>query len=257
MSPVTTVRAGLTFAAILAIAVVAVWFARRGAEHELKDIEGVAYGSIEHPRLGPWSILFFLTPDCPIANQYAPEIRRICDASNRRVRTVSSVYADRSLTADSVRKHSREFHGSHYPAILDSDYSLVAAAGATVSSETAVFSSGGKLEYRGRIDDFNAALGTPRQHATQHDLRDTLDALSRGTQRPEPTNRNHWMLSSDNKRRSPAMNLRVALIIATLLPLTFAGFPAGSPTPAQGSLNFSEHIAPIVVQSVRDVSSAW
>ena len=42
------------------------------------------------------------------------------------------------------------------------------------------------------------------------------------------------------------MNLRVALIIATLLPLTFAGFPAGSPTPAQGSLNFSEHIAPIV-----------
>ena len=42
------------------------------------------------------------------------------------------------------------------------------------------------------------------------------------------------------------MNLRVALIIATLLPLTFAAFPAGSPTPAQGSLNFSEHIAPIV-----------
>ena len=42
------------------------------------------------------------------------------------------------------------------------------------------------------------------------------------------------------------MNLRVALIIATLLPLTFTGFPAGSPTPAQGSLNFSEHIAPIV-----------
>ena len=42
------------------------------------------------------------------------------------------------------------------------------------------------------------------------------------------------------------MNLRVALIIATLLPLTFAGFPAGSPAPAQGSLNFSEHVAPIV-----------
>ena len=72
MSHVTTVRAGLTCAAILTIAVVAVWLARSGAEHELKDIEGVAYGSIEHPQQGPWSVLFFLTPDCPIANHYAP-----------------------------------------------------------------------------------------------------------------------------------------------------------------------------------------
>ena len=186
MSRVTTVRAALTCAAILAIAVVGVWLTRHGAEHELKDIEGVAYGSIEHPRQGPWSVLFFLTADCPIANQYAPEIRRICDAYESKGAHCFLVYADRSLTAESVRKHSREFHGSHYPAILDSDYSLVAAAGATVSSETAVFSSGGKLEYRGRIDNFNAALGTPRQHATQHDLRDTLDALIAGRSVPNP-----------------------------------------------------------------------
>ena len=165
--------------AIVAMAA-AVWLTTRTPEHFLTDIEGVAHGSLEHPAQGAWSVLFFLTPDCPIANQYAPEIRRICDSYEPKGAHCYLVYADPSLSADAVRKHSRDFHGSRYPAILDSDYSLVDAAGATVSSETAIFSSGGKLEYRGRIDDFNAALGAPRQQATQHDLRDALDALIAG-----------------------------------------------------------------------------
>jgi mono/diheme cytochrome c family protein len=43
------------------------------------------------------------------------------------------------------------------------------------------------------------------------------------------------------------MILRFALIaIVFLLPLTFAGVPASSPSSAQGQVNFSEHIAPIV-----------
>jgi hypothetical protein len=42
------------------------------------------------------------------------------------------------------------------------------------------------------------------------------------------------------------MILRFAWVIIILLPLTFTGFPTGSPAPAQGSVNFSEHVAPIV-----------
>jgi hypothetical protein len=48
------------------------------------------------------------------------------------------------------------------------------------------------------------------------------------------------MFSSDKKFRSTVMILRFAMLIASLLSL------AGSPEPAQDSLNFSEHIAPIV-----------
>jgi hypothetical protein len=161
----------------------AFWLTTR-PHHLLTDIEGITHGSIEKPSRGRWSVLFFLTPDCPIANQYAPEIRRICDSYEPQGAHCYLVYADPSLSKDAVRQHARDFHASRYPAILDSDYSLVDAAGATVSSETAIFSSGGKLEYRGRIDDFNLALGVPRQRATQHDLRDTLDALIAGRSVP-------------------------------------------------------------------------
>ena len=174
-----SIKAVVTMTAFVAIAG-AIWLARRSDEHVLMDVEGRAHGSLEHPDQGYLSVLIYLIADCPIANQYAPEIQRICHSYESKGARCYLVYADPSLSKDVVRKHAHDFHGSRYPAILDSDYRLVDAAGATVSSETAVFSRGGKLEYRGRINDFNAALGVPRQQATRHDLRDALDALTEG-----------------------------------------------------------------------------
>jgi hypothetical protein len=180
MPQLTRFRSTLLLSAAAAIAFAIVWLTTHRAEHVLRDIDGVTHGSLEHPADGRVSVLFFLTRDCPIANQYAPETHRICDKYDSSGAHCYLVYVDPSLTEDEVRKHSRDYHASRYPAILDKDYRLVNAAGATVSSETAVFSEHGKLEYRGRIDDFNAALGVPRQRATQFDLRDALDALIAG-----------------------------------------------------------------------------
>jgi hypothetical protein len=174
-----SIKTTVTVTALVVIAG-ALWMAMRSAEHVLIDIDGVTHGTLEHPDQGSWSVLMYMTADCPIANQYAPEIQRICDSYESKGVRCYLVYADPSLSKDVVRKHAQDFHGARYPAILDSDYRLVDAAGATVSSETAVFSRGGKLEYRGRIDDFNAALGVQRQQATQHDLLDALDALIAG-----------------------------------------------------------------------------
>ena len=152
----------------------------------LTDIDGTSHGSLEHPARGKWSVLFFLTPDCPIANQYAPEIDRICDTYGSKGAQCFLVYADPGLKPDTVRKHAHDYHASRYPAILDSQYRLVDKAGATVSSEVAVFSSSARIEYMGRIDNLNAALGTARQQVTQHDLRDALDALIEGRNVPNP-----------------------------------------------------------------------
>jgi len=186
MAPLTRFQTTLLVGATVAVAIAGVWLATHRGEHLLRDIEGVAHGSLEHPAQGRLSVLFFLTPDCPIANQYAPEIHRICDKYESGGARCYLAYADPSLNDDGVRKHARDYHGSRYPAIHDRDYRLVDAAGATVSSEVAVFSAGGKLQYRGRIDDFNAALGVPRQHATRFDLRDALDALIGGRSVPNP-----------------------------------------------------------------------
>ena len=171
-------------AALAAVTLLGIRFLK-AEEHLLTDIDGVSHGSLEHPA-GKWSVLFFLTPDCPIANQYAPEIDRICDAYEAKGAQCFLVYADPGLSADAVRKHAHDYHAFRQPAILDSSYRLVEKAEATVSSEVAVFSSGARLEYRGRIDNLNAALGTARQQATQQDLREALAALSEGRTVPNP-----------------------------------------------------------------------
>jgi hypothetical protein len=41
------------------------------------------------------------------------------------------------------------------------------------------------IVYRGRIDNFYAALGRPRRVVTEHDLRDTLDAVFGGKPVPK------------------------------------------------------------------------
>src|SRR5688572_19733377 len=186
MARLSRLQTFLAFGAIAGIVALAVMLARDARGHVLQDIDGVAHGTLEQPAEGRWSVLFFLTPDCPIANQYAPEIRRICDEYESDGARCFLVYADPSLTNEAARKHAGDYYASRYPALLDRDYSLVDAAGATVSSEAAVFSSQGSLEYRGRIDAFHAALGVPRQRATTHDLRDTLDALIAGQIVPNP-----------------------------------------------------------------------
>jgi hypothetical protein len=43
-----------------------------------------------------------------------------------------------------------------------------------------VLDTRGAIKYRGRIDNFYAALGKPRQRATSHDLRNALAAVVAG-----------------------------------------------------------------------------
>lgn len=149
------------------------------ATFALVDIDGVSHGTLAAPARGRWTSLFFLRTDCPIANQYAPEIKRVCaDYAAEGVECLL-VYVDGYLTADDVRAHLVAFD-LDLPAVLDDDHALVARAGATVTPETAVFAPGAALVYRGRIDNFYAELGRPRRQVTERDLRNALDDLVAG-----------------------------------------------------------------------------
>jgi hypothetical protein len=166
--------------------IVFVWFAAvfalgssAAADTPLRDIDGMDHGNLERLIGSKWSVLFFLMSDCPIANRYAPEIQRICAEYGAKGAQCFLVYPDAAENAAAVRKHVHDF-GYKIPAIRDTDHALMRKAGATVSSEVAVFSDSGELKYRGRIDNFHADLGVSRQKATEHDLRDVLAALTTG-----------------------------------------------------------------------------
>lgn len=123
------------------------------------------------------TVLIFITHDCPISNAYAPEIHRLCDAYTRQGIAFYLVYSDPDLSAADARQHYRDY-AYQCPALLDTSHELAKKAGATVTPEAAVFLSGGRMIYRGRIDDLYLDYGRARFTATTHDLQDVLEIIA-------------------------------------------------------------------------------
>lgn len=145
----------------------------------IRDIDGVK----RQPLLvapGHASALFFVTGDCPVSNYYSHEIRRICEDYARRGVACSLVYSDPATTDEMARKHAAEYGHGDYPKIVDREHVLIDATHAAVTPTAVVIRSDQTIAYRGRIDNFYAAIGQPRRIVTEHDLRDALDAVLSG-----------------------------------------------------------------------------
>jgi hypothetical protein len=139
---------------------------------------------------GTANAIFFVATDCPISNSYAPEIQRVCREYAPRGVACALMYEDVDTSASgvaveqAVRKHLQEYRYDGIPAGVDRTRAIAREAKAAVTPQVVVVDRAGTIRYRGRIDNFYAALGKPRQQVTEHDLQDALDAILAG--RPVP-----------------------------------------------------------------------
>jgi hypothetical protein len=143
------------------------------------DVDGVPQMPLQSAK-GHAKAVFFITNDCPISNYYSREIRRICEENAGRGLSCSLVYTDPTMTDEAARKHAAEYGHGGYPKIVDRKHALVAATGVKITPEAVLIRDDGTIAYRGRIDNFYAALGKPRRIVTEHDLRDAVDAVLSG-----------------------------------------------------------------------------
>jgi peroxiredoxin len=130
-------------------------------------------------------VLLFLSTDCPLSNNYVPELNRINAAYASRGIAFYAIQGDASVAVDEVRKHAQEF-GYTFPYLFDPQESLATFTGATTTPEAAVLSSAGDLLYLGRIDNRLADFGKQRTQITEFDLKDALDAILAGKSVPHP-----------------------------------------------------------------------
>jgi hypothetical protein len=124
--------------------------------------------------------LFFVDQTCPVSNYYSHEIRRICEDYAARGAGCALVYVDPTLSNEEAGKHAARYGHGDYPKIVDRKHALVKATGAAITPEAVIVKPGGEIAYRGRIDDYYADFGKPRQQVTEHDVRDALDAVLTG-----------------------------------------------------------------------------
>jgi len=141
-----------------------------------------------HAPAGTKAIVFvFTSTDCPISNRYAPEIRRIAEDFGPKGVVFRLVYPGRSEDAKAIRDHMTAYaYTGIFEAVRDPKLALAKFAGATITPEAAVV-VGGRVVYRGRIDDRFVDLGRERPAPTERDLFDALTAIVAGKPAPHAT----------------------------------------------------------------------
>lgn len=154
--------------------------AGRQAE-SIQDIDGFPRAPFRPA--GVANVIVFVATDCPISNSYAPEIQRICRDYRSRGVSCLLMYEDVDLASsptgldEAVKEHLREFRYLDVPAVVDRARRIAGRAKASVTPQVVVIDREGEIRYRGRIDNLYVAFGKRRPRATEHDLRDALDAV--------------------------------------------------------------------------------
>ena len=128
---------------------------------------------IEKP--GQYNVVFFLSKDCPLCNNYKPlldSLRKEYDKDPR------FLFVGLRTDADSSTDSSY-FFPLEYSAGKDVRY-IADIFKATVTPEVFVVDSCNKVWYSGAIDNWSFDTGKKRQFATAHYLKDALKALRNG-----------------------------------------------------------------------------
>lgn len=133
--------------------------------------------SMLSPDAPPLTVYVFTTTDCPIANRYAPEVKRLAEKFKSKASFIL-VYPVPADTPEMVREHARKF-ASPLPSVRDTDLRLVKLTGVKVTPEAAVM-KGNTLLYRGRIDDRFVDFGKERAAPTERNLEAALNAAIAG-----------------------------------------------------------------------------
>jgi peroxiredoxin len=153
-------------------------------QFELRDTVGGVHTGAEWARSRA-VVLFFVATDCPIANSYVPEMKRLHGAYAQRGVLFLAVQAEPRTARAEVARYARDYRYA-FPMLLDPRQFLVHLTGATVTPQAAVLSPAGSLLYLGRIDNRAADFGVQRPRATALDLREALDAVLAGKPVPHP-----------------------------------------------------------------------
>ena len=153
----------------------------------VQALSGAPVDALQAPAGTKAVVFLFTSTDCPISNRYAPEVRRIAEAFASKGVVFRIVYPNPSDDAKAIREHMNAYsYAGVAEPVRDPKLALVKFTGVTVTPEAAVV-VGGKVVYRGRIDDRYVDLGRERPAPTRRDLFDALAAIVAGKPAPRAT----------------------------------------------------------------------
>jgi thiol-disulfide isomerase/thioredoxin len=172
----------LVFLRLLAIVLIVFCFGWRasqasGPEATALDLSGKPIDPFRVSS-GKAVVLVFVRTDCPISNRYAPTIQKLATEYSGKA-TFWLIYPGKTTAAAAIAQNLREY-GYKLPALRDPQHELVKLSGVQVTPEVAVFDTGGRLAYHGRIDNWYQDFGHARSAPSTHELGDAIEAVLNG-----------------------------------------------------------------------------
>jgi peroxiredoxin len=154
---------------------------------KLADLNGNSF-DLRKASEGRVHVVVFTRSDCPVSNQFAPEVRGLFEKFHPQGVDFYLIYVDPSEKTDTIREHLRQYE-YQCAALRDPDHTLVAQTGATVTPEAVVFDGDWRIAYRGRINDEYVELGKSKTSSIRHDLQEAIEATLAGHAVAEPITR--------------------------------------------------------------------
>jgi thiol-disulfide isomerase/thioredoxin len=123
--------------------------------------------------------LWFISPECPLCQNYTLTIKNIKKKYGNSVRVIGIV-SGKYFSIKEVEQFKKDYN-IELDVYFDYDKKLAKYLGASITPEVFVFNKKSELVYSGRIDNWAYAPGKKRAVITKHELDDVLLQLKQGT----------------------------------------------------------------------------
>jgi len=124
------------------------------------------------------TVLFFVSPYCPTANNFSPWMNELIDEFGGRF-AFRFIQSDPDVTKADILQHAA-LMGFDAPVLHDEEQVLATRLGATITPEAFVIDSAGEILYQGRVNDYYLTATRRQREVTTHDLRDALEEIAAG-----------------------------------------------------------------------------
>jgi hypothetical protein len=121
----------------------------------------------------PLSLFIFLSPECPLSQNYTTTINQLSGKFSRQVNVVGIVPGN-AYTTKEVVAFENKYHTA-FQIFIDNKQLLTHYLNAVVTPQAILLNNKGAIVYSGSIDDWVQGQGKTKLHVTQAYVRDAIE----------------------------------------------------------------------------------
>jgi len=140
---------------------------------EYESLQGDKFRPVETFQENEINVLLFLSPECPLCQNYAPTIQEIQRSFSDRSVSFYGIVSGEFYSRKDILKYKLKYD-LNFPILLDPEIKLAEELGASITPEAVVITANNKVIYTGAIDNWAISLGQKRIQASAHYLSDAI-----------------------------------------------------------------------------------